>query len=159
MNKKPKWRTLLPALALPLATGGLSALLTKNGMAAFEAVRKPPLTPPQWVFPVVWTGLYALMGLASYRVYESDASDPRKERAFRLYGLQLAMNFAWSIIFFTMRAYLAAFIWLLVMLAVIIAAQVRFRYIDGRAGKYMIPYIIWTVAAAYLNLGVYILNR
>ena len=159
MKKKIRWPALIVSLAVPLGLGGASAALTKNGMRAFQAMAKPPLTPPQWVFPVVWTALYILMGIASYLVYVSDASEPRRERALSLYAIQLLMNFAWSIIFFSMRAFLAAFVWLLVMLFVIVAAAVRFRCIDRRAGSLMLPYAAWVVLAAYLNMGVYVLNR
>ena len=159
MNKKIRWPALIISLAVPLGLGGASAALTKKGMQAFQAMAKPPLTPPQWVFPAVWSALYIVMGIASYLVYVSGASEPRRERALSLYAIQLLMNFAWSIIFFSMRAYLAAFVWLVVMLLVIIAATVRFWCIDRRAGKLMVPYAVWTALAGYLNMGVYVLNR
>ena len=159
MKKKIRRQALIISLAVPLGLGGASAALTKKGMQAFQAMAKPPLTPPQWVFPVVWSVLYVLMGIASYLVYVSDASEPRRERAISLYAIQLLMNFAWSIIFFSMRAFLLAFVWLIVMLFVIIAAAVRFWCIDHRAGKLMVPYAAWVTLAGYLNMGVYVLNR
>ena len=158
MKRKVRLKELIISLAIPLATGALSALLTKDGMKRFETISKPPLSPPGWLFPIVWTALFILMGIACYKVWTSQASYPRRERALTLYGIQLAMNFMWSIIFFTMGMYLAAFIWLLVMLAFIIAATVFFHYIDNNAGKLMIPYIAWSTFAAYLNFGVFLLN-
>ena len=159
MNRKIRWPALIISLAVPLGFGGAAAMLTKKGMQAFQAMAKPPLTPPQWVFPVVWTLLYILMGLACWLVHVSGASEPRREKAVSLYAIQLLMNFAWSIIFFSMRAYLLAFVWLCVMLFVIAAAAVRFGCIDRRAGKLMIPYAVWVAFAGYLNMGVYVLNR
>ena len=158
MKRKVRLRELIISLAIPLATGALSALLTKDGMKRFESIAKPPLSPPGWLFPIVWTALYILMGIACYKVWTSSVSYPRKERALTLYGIQLAMNFMWSIIFFTMGMYLAAFLWLLVMLAFIVATTVFFRYIDRKAGVLMLPYIAWSCFAAYLNFGVYLLN-
>ncbi|MDO4983389.1 MAG: TspO/MBR family protein [Eubacteriales bacterium] len=158
MKKKVKLKELVISLAIPLAVGALSALLTKDGMERFETLLKPPLSPPGWLFPIVWTALFILMGIACYKVWTSGASSIRRERALTLYGIQLAMNFMWSIIFFTMRMYLPAFIWLLVMLSFIVAAAVLFRYIDKKAGNLMIPYIVWCCYAAYLNFGVYLLN-
>ena len=158
MKRKLKLRELIISLTIPLAVGALSALLTKDGMKRFETLAKPPLSPPLWLFPVVWTLLFALMGLACYKVWTSGASIARRERALTLYGIQLAMNFLWPILFFTMGMYLAAFIWLLVMLAFIAAAAVFFHFIDRKAGNLMIPYIVWCCFAAYLNFGVFLLN-
>lgn len=158
MGKRIKPGELAVSLAIPLAAGGLSALITKGAMKDFEGLRQPPLSPPGWLFPVVWTGLYVLMGIASYRVYTSPASQQRRDRALRLYGIQLGMNFAWTIIFFSLGLYLTAFIWLLVMWLLILITSLLFFYIDRKAGKLMVPYILWTTFAAYLNLGVYLLN-
>ena len=66
--KNIDWKNLITAIAIPLAVGGASALITKNGMKAFETVNQPPLTPPMWLFPVVWTLLFILMGIASYLI-------------------------------------------------------------------------------------------
>lgn len=159
MKAEIKLKILLPALALPLAVGGLAAFLTKDGMMMFQAMPKPPLTPPGWIFPAVWTALYLLMGFASYLVWMSDASAIRKERALTAYALSLAANFIWPLIFFGMELYLLAFIWLILLWLLSAAATVLFHYISERAGKLMLPYMLWLSFAAYLNLGVWILSR
>ena len=159
MKHDIKWKALLPSLAIPLATGGLSAFLTRDGMRRFNSLAKPPLSPPQWLFPVAWTALYLMMGTACYLVWVSDASPARKERALTVYGLSLAANFLWPILFFTMDAWLLAFFLLLVLLALVAASALRFSAIDDRAGKLLIPYLVWLVFAGYLNLGVWVLNR
>lgn len=161
MNVREKNRIREPviAVAIPLAVGGLSAFLTRQGMENFQLVRQPPLSPPMWLFPVVWTILYILMGIASYLVYASDASNPRKERALTVYAIQLAFNFMWSLIFFNIGLFLFAFIWLIILWVQIFVCTVLFYYITPRAGKLMIPYLLWASFAAYLNLGVYLLNR
>ena len=159
MKAEIKLKILLPALVLPLAVGGLAAFLTKDGMMMFQAMPKPPLTPPGWIFPAVWTALYLLMGFASYLVWMSDASAIRKERALTAYALSLAANFIWPLIFFGMELYLLAFIWLILLWLLSAAATVLFHYISERAGKLMLPYMLWLSFAAYLNLGVWILSR
>ena len=158
-DNKVNAKELAAAIALPLAVGGLSALLTNNGMKEFAALRQPPLSPPGWVFPVVWTALYAMMGTASYKVYSSDVHDILRRRALRVYLSQLAVNFLWSIVFFALGAHLAA-LWLIVLLwLLIVVCMLMFYPISQKAGRLMIPYALWVSFAAYLNLGVYLLNR
>ena len=158
LNKKVRLKELVIALAIPLAAGGLSAFITKDAMKSFQTLRQPPLSPPAWLFPVVWTLLYLLMGLASYLVLTSGASEPRREKALTAYALQLAANFCWSVIFFSLRLYLTAFIWLLVLWVFILISTVMFFYIRKSAGRLLIPYLAWVTFAGYLNLGVYLLN-
>ena len=158
MNKKIRWKELILSLAIPLAVGGLSSLITKDAMKSFEALRQPLLSPPAWMFPVVWTVLYLLMGLACYQVVTSEASAPRRRRALTFYGLQLAANFLWSLLFFLLGLYLTAFLWILVLWLLIFVCTVLFYYIRNSAGKLMIPYILWVTFAVYLNLGIYLLN-
>ena len=86
-------KRLIICLAIPLVVGGAAGLLTMNSMEAFEALNQPPLSPPGWLFPVVWTVLYVLMGIASYLVSVSDAPHEEKARALWTYGIQLAFNF------------------------------------------------------------------
>ena len=155
------WTKIRPYVgfsALALLVGGLSSVITQREMEAFSALRQPPLSPPGWVFPVVWTILYVLMGVASYLVYTSTASPERIRRAMSAYALQLAANFIWPLIFFALGATLAAFIWLIVLFALALACALRFGYIDARAGRLFAPYLVWLFFAAYLNLGVYLLN-
>lgn len=153
---KIKWKPLIISILIPLAVGGLSVLLTKDNMIMFDYVRKPPLSPPAWLFPVVWTVLYILMGLASYRVYISEAKG--KDSALVYYGVQLLFNFFWSIIFFNLGNYLFAFIWLAALWVLILITTVKFFRIDKPAGWLMIPYLLWVTFAGYLNYAIYLLN-
>ncbi len=127
-------------------------------MEVFGRVEKPPLSPPGWLFPVVWTVLYILMGIASYLVLESGASRKNIENGITVYGLQLFFNFFWSIIFFNFELYTFAFVWLLALWVLIIITAVRFAKVSKPAAYLMIPYIVWVTFAAYLNLGIAILN-
>ncbi len=153
---KIKWKELIVSILIPLAVGGLSAFLTKDSMSTFEAVAKPPLSPPGWLFPVVWTVLYTLMGIASYLVYTSEKFG--KKQALYFYAAQLTVNFLWSIIFFNLTAYLFAFIWLLLLWVLILLTLIRFYRINENAGLLLIPYLIWVTFAGYLNLGIFLLN-
>ena len=151
-------KLLILCLVIPLAVGGIAALLTGSGMDAFETLNQPPLSPPGWLFPVVWTILYILMGIASYLVLTSGKSQESIRRALVLYGIQLALNFLWPVFFFSLSAYLYAFIWLLALWLLILATTVSFYRISDIAGYLMIPYLIWVTFAGYLNLGVDLLN-
>lgn len=155
---KIKWKTLWIAIAIPLAVGGISALLTMNGMETFSALQKPPLSPPAWLFPVVWTVLYVLMGIASYLVITASAPKMQIEKALQLYGLQLFFNFFWSLIFFGMGQYWFAFVWLLVLWVLIILTTIAFYRISKPAAYLMIPYLLWVTFAAYLNGAIAVLN-
>ncbi len=147
-------------IAVSLAAGGLSALFTKNNMNTYELIEKPPLSPPGIVFPIVWGILYILMGIGAALVYKQKDDEPDMARgAIIVFGLQLAVNFFWSIIFFNMRAYLFAFIWILVLLALIIWMIIRFKNISIAAAYLQIPYLLWVIFAGYLTLAVFILNR
>ncbi len=145
---------LLISLGIPLAVGGLAALVS-GGMGSYKTLNQPPLSPPGWVFPVVWTVLYLLMGYAAYRVRRAD---PKERRALVFYGLQLLVNFLWPIVFFRWQTYLAAFL-VLVILWVLIAITLRlFHRTEERAGDLLIPYLLWVTFAGYLNFGVFLRN-
>ena len=102
--QKIEWKPLLIAIGIPLVLiGGGSALATMNAMEQYGTIQKPPLSPPGWLFPVVWSILFILMGIASYLVWRSDS--PNRGTALTVYGIQLAFNFLWSLVFFCMRSY------------------------------------------------------
>lgn len=152
MSKKLK--TYITFILIPLAVGGLSAFLTRGNMDVFDTVTKPPLTPPAVVFPIVWSILYVLMGIGAARVYLKNPNSS----AISVFGVNLFFNFFWSIIFFNMRAFCFAFIWLLALLAVVIVMTVKFYREDKAAGLLQIPYCIWLLIAGYLNLFICLAN-
>ena len=154
MNIKNK-SALVIFILIPLAAGSLSALLSGNS-AAYLALNKPPLSPPPFIFPIVWTILYILMGISSYIIYESE--DPEKNKALRLYFIQLFFNFFWSIFFFGFSMYFFAFLWLLVLIILIVLMIYQFHKISPVAAYLQIPYLIWCLFAAYLNFMIYQLN-
>ena len=155
MNNNFKKRLLL--LAIPLAVGGLATLLS-GGMDNYKVMNQPPLSPPGWVFPLVWTVLYLLMGEASYRVLTSGAEPSQIRNALLAYGVQLFLNFLWPLVFFGGELYLAAFILIIALWVAIFITMRRFARIDEKAGDLFIPYLLWVTFAAYLNSGVFLLN-
>jgi len=150
-------KALVISILIPLSVGALSAFLTKNSMSTYEKLIQPPLSPPGWLFPIVWTILFILMGISSYMIYISDS--PYKKSALQIYAIQLAVNFFWTIIFFNMERYLFAFIWLLLLLVLIFFMIISFSRINKTAAYLQIPYLLWVAFAGYLNLGIYLLNR
>ena len=154
---KINWKKLIICLIIPLAVGGLATLFS-GGMSSYRITNQPPLSPPGWVFPIVWTILYLLMGYASYRVLTSGADEIQIRKALSLYGAQLAMNFLWPLVFFGLEWYLAAFVVLLILWVLIFLTIRAFSDIDELAADLLLPYILWVTFAGYLNLGIYLLN-
>ena len=151
-------RLLALCIAIPLLVGVVASLLTGGGMEVFASVEKPPLSPPGWLFPVVWTILYTLMGISSYLILMSDAEESVKEGAIRIYGLQLLVNFLWPTFFFNFRWYGFSFFWLLLLWFLVLVMILRFWEINKLAAYMNIPYLIWLTFAAYLNWGIWRLN-
>ena len=147
--------TLIISILIPIAVGSLSALFSGR-TSLYSQINKPALSPPGYVFPIVWFILYFLMGVSSYIIYESNSL--KKENALKTYALQLFFNFWWSIIFFRFSLYLFAFLWLLVMIALIAMMIYKFYQINRLSSYLQIPYLLWCLFAAYLNFMIYRLN-
>ncbi len=140
------------------AVGTLSALFSGGFGDFYTKYEKPPLLPPAWLFPVVWTILYALMGISAYLIKTSDGDDYSKSRALKLYWIQLAVNFSWSIVFFRFEALWAAVAVILLLLALIIAMILSFKKIRPSAAYINIPYLLWVTFASYLTIAIAIIN-
>lgn len=150
--------TLLAAITIPLIVGGISSFITAEDMKLYETFNRPPLAPPGWVFPVVWTILYVLMGTASYYVVTSGYEPNCRRRALTFYAAQLVMNLFWSSLFFSNGWYLISLIWLLVMWVLILVCTVSFFRIRRAAGVMMSVLLLWTTFAAYLNAAFYVMS-
>lgn len=157
MKKFNKALPFIIGILIPLALGGLSALLTMNDMKAYGDIPQPPLSPPAIVFPIAWSILYALMGIASALVWRERRSDDR-QNGLVYYGLQLILNFFWPLVFFSAKEYWFAFAWLLALIAAVVATAFFFKRVSKAAFWLLVPYIAWLVFAAYLNAGVAVLN-
>ena len=140
-------------LALSLGGGFIVGLLTRAD-EKFAALNAPPLAPPAALFPIVWTILYTLMAVSITLVISKGNSD----EAAKAYYLQLIANFIWPFLFFNLGALTLSFIWLLLLIALVIVMIVRFYRVSPLAAYLQIPYLIWLLFAAYLNLGYVVLN-
>lgn len=154
IQQKIQWKPLLFFVLYTYILAGLGTLL---GQANTDGLVKPPLTPPDWLFPVVWTLLYTAMAVAAYLV--SISNDIDRGRPLRLYLLQVIVNVLWPFFFFRLEWRLFAFLWLLLLLALVLLTARGFRPISKTAFRLLLPYIVWLVFAGYLNIGFYILNR
>ncbi len=127
--------------------------------SGFDTLIKPELTPPGFIFPIVWSILYILMGISSYLIYVSpNGTDSQKKIALSIYFIQLILNFMWTPIFFNLELYLLAFIWIILLIILVLFMIFSFYKIDKKAAYLQIPYLIWLVFAGYLSYMIYILN-
>lgn len=143
------------SILIPVLIGGIVGLIISSAID-YNSLQKPFLAPPSIVFPIVWTILYILMGI-SYGILKSKGLTDKKIDL--IYYIQLAVNAAWSIIFFSLKWRLFAFIWILLLDILVILMIIKFYKKDKTVGLLQIPYILWTLFASYLNLAIYILNK
>ncbi len=155
---KSKIKVYAVFLLITGTIGGLSALLTNMGMESYKAAQKPPLTPPDIVFPIVWTVLFVLMAISATRVWLTNNSRLRNH-GMLVYFIQLFFNFFWSVLFFNFHAYGLSFLWIIGLWLLILLMIVKFYRADKIAGLLQIPYLLWVSFAAYLNFMVYQLNK
>lgn len=136
--------------------GAFSALISGDFNSIYTEIIKPPLSPPAWLFPAVWAVLYALMGTSAYMIYRSN--NHLSEKALKIYIIQLAVNFSWSIIFFRFRLMTFASI-VAVLLTLLVGLMIcMFGKIKKSSGLINIPYLLWSIFASYLAIGTAILN-
>lgn len=152
-----KRRKLLFCLALPLLVGGASALLTFGQMDVYKRLTLPALAPPGWIFPIIWTILYLLMGYGLYLALQEPGRG-NKLPAILLFTAQLILNFFWPLVFFNLRQWFAALLLLLALLMVAVAMTIAFWQIRRLAGFLQIPYCLWLSFAAYLNWSIFLRN-
>lgn len=153
-----KWKYYVGSILLVLAVGTIAGILTRGGTMQYAELAKPVFSPPAVIFPIVWTILYALMGIGLARIFLSEPTRVRNQ-GLNLFWLQLFFNFMWSILFFNFKAYGIAFLWLLVMLVLILAMIKKWYKTDPLAAKLQIPYAVWVAFAGILNFAVWQLNK
>ncbi len=154
-----KYKSYIISVAIALGVGALSALVTRGSMDIYGTLNQPPLSPPSFLFPIVWSVLFVLMGIGSAGVWEKGNKNPDiVKRPLTIYAINLWVNFLWSIIFFNLRAFLFAFVWLIFLIAIIITMIIEFRKVCKWCSNLQIPYLLWCLFALYLNAGIYILN-
>ena len=139
---------------LPVVGGAIVGLIISGYMNYGDMV-KPPLSPPSIAFPIVWTILYILMGI-SYFIATKDKEDDKELN--QIYLLQLFVNFLWPIIFFVLKMYFTAFLWI-ILLVILVGAMIKELFNKNKVSGYLqILYFIWLIFAGYLNIGIFLLN-
>jgi tryptophan-rich sensory protein len=144
------------SILLALTVGGLSALSTANNMNIYDKIVSPPLSPPGWLFPVVWTILFVLMGISAAMIFTSDSA--QKDDALFVYAVSLVLNFTWTIFFFNMQAFIVSFIILIALWLSIIITIIKYYKINKAAAWLQLPYLLWVTFAGYLNFAIILLN-
>ncbi len=150
----------LALVAVVAALGGMATSAGQDGW--YASLAQPPLNPPGWVFGPVWTVLYVMMAVAAWRIWRQPPGSlptvPSRTRALALWGVQLVLNLAWSVLFFALKSPVAA-LGDLILLAVVLAATTwAFHARDRVAGLLMVPYLLWVLFAGYLNAGIVVVN-
>ena len=150
-----RFKTFAKSILIPVIVGGAVGLITSNAINYNDLIQ-PAFAPPSFLFPIMWTILYVLMGI-SYGILENKGLVDSEINS--IYYLQLTVNALWSFIFFVFRWRLFAFIWILILDALVIDMIIKFYKKDKTAGLLQIPYLIWILFATILNFFVYLLNR
>jgi len=150
-----KLKILVISIAIPLLFGFIGSMLGDSS-SGFEALIKPPFTPPAFVFPIVWTILYILMGISSYMIYTSN--NDNKTSALIIYLVQLGLNSLWTLFFFQYELLLFSFWWIILITILVIIMICLFYEIKPIAAYLQIPYLLWLVFAAILNYSIYLIN-
>ncbi len=134
----------------------LGGIITYAGQGDFQVLNQPPLSPPAILFPIVWSLLYGLMAFGAARVYIKN--NRTINSALIVYAVQLVFNFFWCVFFFGFGSYLLSFVWLIALWLLVLRMILLFRRTDKLSAFLQIPYLLWLTFAAYLNLGIYLLN-
>lgn len=156
--KKGKVTELLIFVVVTELVGFLSSFFAGNTSAFYDELTRPPLSPPGWVFPVAWAILYALMGISAFLISTANAKYEPRKSALILYGVQLFVNFSWSIVFFRFEQIGIALGVVLLLLLLVLWMIMRFWRIYPPAAYLNVPYLLWLLFASYLNLAILIIN-
>ena len=149
-----KFKLYAKSILFPVVLGGLVGLIISGSMD-YGSLNKPPLSPPAILFPIVWTILYILMGVSYGILKDKSLVD---ESINQIYITQLIVNLLWSIFFFVFKWRLFSFFWILLLVFLVAIMIYQFYKKDRVAGLLQVSYLLWTIFATYLTLGVYLLN-
>ena len=149
-----KIKIYFKSIFIPVILGALVGGIISQSIN-YETLEMPFLAPQSWLFPIVWTILYVLMGVSYGRLKSKMLDDSKIDK---IYYSQLFVNLAWPIFFFVFEWRLFAFFWILLLIGLVVKMIIEFYKKDNISGLLQIPYLVWLIFAAYLNLGVYLLN-
>ena len=151
---KNKW-VLAKNIVVPIILGGVEGLIISQFMD-YDTLQKPPLSPPGFIFGIVWSILYLLMGIAYGVLVYNGMAD---KEISKIYWTQLIVNLIWPILFFVFKLRLFSSIWIIILLILVINMIIKFYRKNKIISYSQIPYLLWIMFATYLNIGVYILNK
>ncbi len=152
-------KKLVISILIPLAVGSISSFFTMSSIPTwYNALTKPTLSPPNWVFAPVWTLLYILMGVSLYLIWKKGFGKKQVKTAVYLFSIQLLLNFLWTFIFFGLKNMPFAFIEIVVLWFMILVTIIKFYKISRQSAYQLIPYILWVSFASYLNISIFLLN-
>lgn len=143
-------------IVITILIGGIFAFFSTDSMKEYKNLIQPALSPPGFLFPIIWTILFILMGISYYIITESYSNN--KYGAYTIYFIQLIVNSFWTLFFFILNWRLFSFLWILFLIVLVIIMIIRFYRINKISAYLQIPYLIWLIFAAYLNLAIYIIN-
>lgn len=152
---KINYKKLILFIIIPIVIGSIIGLITNSG-SNYNNLNQPSFAPPGFIFPIVWTILYGLMGVSLYIISESN--NYNKYTAFVAFIFQIIVNYLWSFLFFTFNLRLLSFLWILLLIYLVIKMLKIFYSISKWSSYLQIPYLLWLIYAAFLNLFVYLLN-
>lgn len=143
-------------MALSLGGGALVSLFIPNSASTYANLNLPVFAPAGYIFPIVWSILYVLIGVSGYLIMVSD--HPNKGKAIKLYLVQLFVNFLWPLFFFSLQAYLFSFFWIILLWLLVFYLIFNFYDIDETASYLLVPYLLWITFASILNICIYYMN-
>ena len=152
--KKTNWWIIIGFIIFTELIGFLSGYLAGNSREITMMLKQPALSPPSWVFPIVWPILYALMAIAAFLAYDKS----RKSITLCYYGVQLFLNFSWSIVFFRWGLLWGSVLVIILLDLSVLTTMYHFNRYSKIAKKIMIPYLIWILFATYLNIHIALIN-
>jgi TspO/MBR family. len=145
---------LLVSVVLSLLAGFAGAWFAPDMAVTYEMMYKPSIAPPSWAFGPVWAFLYILAGISAYRVFAAGHDAGRAKDALFYYGVLLALNFIWPILFFRFGLKGVALLEIILLAVLAVVTAVKFSLVDSAAGWLMVPYMIWVIYACILNFSV-----
>ena len=154
-----KLKKLISYILITIIIGSFFTLFIMNSFGIYQEINRPILSPPSIVFPIVWSVLYFLMGIAAYRIYMNNKANKKDYNGYFYYLVQLLVNFLWSIVFFNFRLYGISFILIIILLILIIITTIKFFKVDKIAAILMIPYILWVSFESYLTFYIWMFNE
>lgn len=153
------FKKLLICLAISLGTGGLSSLLTRNTQDFYNSLIKPSFAPPSYVFGIVWTILYILIGIASFLVVKGGIENSGVTEAFKAYIFNLVMLFLWPLVFFNLNNLWLSLIIIIIALFTAVSVFFKFYSINKAAGYLYLPLVLWILFATVLNISIWWMNK